>query len=555
MAEPGSPNPLPQATLVPPKRFRISAIWIIPIVAALVALGIAFQHLVSEGPAIVVVFKSAEGIEAGKTFVKYKDVNIGQVTAVQLTEDYGKVEVTAKIARRAGGLMVEDATFWIVKPRVTLSGVSGLNTLLSGNYIGFAAGKSSKPQRRFVGLDVPPIVTGEPGRRFVLKADELGWLGVGSPVYYRRLQVGKVAAYDFAPDGKSVVVTIFVNAPHDKYVTTETRFWNASGVDISTTASGVDVRLESVVALLVGGVAFETPSFVTQAEPAPDNAVFTLYSDEDAAMKAPDPGTRRYVLYFQEPVDGLSVGAPVTLLGLPAGEVTSVGLALDPATAYVRPRVAITFNPERVIDGANGTARALQQDPNRRDIVLRRLVEERGLRAQLKTGNLLTGQVLVAFNYVPNAPKVRIDLSQAAPVLPVVPSGRVDIEAKLSSILARLDRIPFESIAGSVKTDLEGLDEMVKEGRRLLSSVDGELVPPLRKNLEAMQRTLAAAERLIDDADTRLLGPNALAQQELRDALKEFGRAARSVRVLTDYLERHPEALIRGKRATTPGQK
>jgi paraquat-inducible protein B len=315
------------------------------------------------------------------------------------------------------------------------------------------------------------------------------------------------------------------------------------------------VRLESVVALLVGGVAFETPSFVTQAEPAPDNAVFTLYSDEDAAMKAPDPGTRRYVLYFQEPVDGLSVGAPVTLLGLPAGEVTSVGLALDPATAYVRPRVAITFNPERVIDGANGTARALQQDPNRRDIVLRRLVEERGLRAQLKTGNLLTGQVLVAFNYVPNAPKVRIDLSQAAPVLPVVPSGRVDIEAKLSSILARLDRIPFESIAGSVKTDLEGLDEMVKEGRRLLSSVDGELVPPLRKNLEAMQRTLAAAERLIDDADTRLLGPNALAQQELRDALKEFGRAARSVRVLTDYLERHPEALIRGKRATTPGQK
>jgi paraquat-inducible protein B len=555
MAEPGSPNPLPQATLVPPKRFRISAIWIIPIVAALVALGIAFQHLVSEGPAIVVVFKSAEGIEAGKTFVKYKDVNIGQVTAVQLTEDYGKVEVTAKIARRAAGLMVEDATFWIVKPRVTLSGVSGLNTLLSGNYIGFAAGKSSKPQRRFVGLDVPPIVTGEPGRRFVLKADELGWLGVGSPVYYRRLQVGKVAAYDFAPDGKSVVVTIFVNAPHDKYVTTETRFWNASGVDISTTASGVDVRLESVVALLVGGVAFETPSFVTQAEPAPDNAVFTLYSDEDAAMKAPDPGTRRYVLYFQEPVNGLSVGAPVTLLGLPAGEVTSVGLALDPATAYVRPRVAITFNPERVIDGANGTARALQQDPNRRDIVLRRLVEERGLRAQLKTGNLLTGQVLVAFNYVPNAPKVRIDLSQAAPVLPVVPSGRVDIEAKLSSILARLDRIPFESIAGSVKTDLEGLDEMVKEGRRLLSSVDGELVPPLRKNLEAMQRTLAAAERLIDDADTRLLGPNALAQQEFRDALKEFGRAARSVRVLTDYLERHPEALIRGKRATTPGQK
>jgi paraquat-inducible protein B len=553
MAEPTNRDQLPQATVVPPKHFRVSAIWIIPILAALVAVGTAVQRLLTEGPTVSIIFKSAEGIEAGKTFIKYKDVNIGQVTAVQLTEDYSQVEVTAKISRRAAGLMVEDAMFWIVKPRITLSGVSGLNTLLSGNYIGFVGGKSNKPQRRFVGLDVPPIVADQPGRQFVLKAKELGWLGIGSPVYYRRLQVGKVAAYDFAPDGRAVDVTVFVNAPYDRFVTTETRFWNASGLDISTTASGVDVRMESLVALIVGGLAFDTPPDVLQTDAAPEKAVFTLFSNENAAMKAPDASMRRYVLFFNEPVGGLATGAPVTFLGLRAGEVTRVGLALDRTTAHVRPRVVITFNPERLIEDASGTA--LEHDEQQRYALLRRLVEERGLRAQLRTGSLLTGQVFVAFNYVPNASKAKIDLSQPMPELPVVASGRVDIEAKVSSILAKLDKVPVQAIASSLKKDLEALDEMLNETRTLVSNVDAQLVPQLKKDLEAMQRTLAAAERVIENADARLLGPDALAQQELRDALQEFARAARSVRVLTDYLERHPESLLRGKRDTTRGEK
>ncbi|MGZ5127254.1 MAG: PqiB family protein, partial [Burkholderiales bacterium] len=196
---------LPEATVVPRKSTRISAVWIVPIVAAIVGVGIAIQSILSEGPTITVVFKSAEGIEADKTFIKYKDVNIGQVTAVQLSEDYAKVDVRAKIAKSAAGLMVEDAKFWIVRPRITLSGISGLSTLLSGNYIGFEAGKSDKTQRSFTGLEVPPVVTGgAPGRQFALKADDLDSLGIGSPIYYRRLQVGQVIAYDLAPDGKAI---------------------------------------------------------------------------------------------------------------------------------------------------------------------------------------------------------------------------------------------------------------------------------------------------------------------------------------------------------------
>ena len=550
MADNNDLDALPQATVAPGR--RISVVWIIPVLAALVAIGIAVQYLLKEGPTVTIVFKSAEGVEAGKTFVKYKDVNIGQVTAVQLTNDFTKVEVTAKIAKSAAGLMMEDAKFWVVRPRITLSGVSGLGTLLSGNYIGFEAGKSDKSARTFAAIEVPPIITGgQPGRQFVLKADDLGSLGVGSPIYYRRLPVGQVIAYDLAADGKSVEIKVFVDAPYDQYVTTGTRFWNATGLDVSVSANGLDVRTESLVALLAGGLAFDTPDYLARAEPAAANAVFTLHGDRTTAMKQPESIARYYTLHFRESLRGLSLGAPVTFLGLPAGEVTNVGLYFDPAVQELQPRVDITFYPERLIARLPAAELALanqvEQSPQRRQTLLRRLVEERGLRGQLRSGNLLTGQLFVAFDYFPNAPKAKIDWAQPTPELPVVPSGLVDLEAKLSNILAKLDRMPLDAIGSDLKKELETLDATLRDASKLLNHVDAEVVPELKTALEEARRTLAAAERAIQGAETTLVGPDAPGQQELHDALQEITRAAASLRALTDYLERHPESLLRGK--------
>jgi len=550
MADNNDLDALPQATVAPGR--RISVVWIIPVLAALVAIGIAVQYLLKEGPTVTIVFKSAEGVEAGKTFVKYKDVNIGQVTAVQLTNDFTKVEVTAKIAKSAAGLMMEDAKFWVVRPRITLSGVSGLGTLLSGNYIGFEAGKSDKSARTFAAIEVPPIIIGgQPGRQFVLKADDLGSLGVGSPIYYRRLPVGQVIAYDLAADGKSVEIKVFVDAPYDQYVTTGTRFWNATGLDVSVSANGLDVRTESLVALLAGGLAFDTPDYLARAEPAAANAVFTLHGDRTTAMKQPESIARYYTLHFRESLRGLSLGAPVTFLGLPAGEVTNVGLYFDPAVQELQPRVDITFYPERLIARLPAAELALanqvEQSPQRRQTLLRRLVEERGLRGQLRSGNLLTGQLFVAFDYFPNAPKAKIDWAQPTPELPVVPSGLVDLEAKLSNILAKLDRMPLDAIGSDLKKELETLDATLRDASKLLNHVDAEVVPELKTALEEARRTLAAAERAIQGAETTLVGPDAPGQQELHDALQEITRAAASLRALTDYLERHPESLLRGK--------
>ena len=557
MAENIDRDDLPQATVVPKRGTRISVVWIIPILAAVVAIGIAIQRVMSEGPSITILFKAASGLEAGKTFVKYKDVNIGQVTAVKLSSDHSKVEVTAKIDKSAADLMVADAKFWVVEPRVTLSGVSGLGTLLSGNYIGFEVGRSDKTQRKFTGLEVAPIITGgQAGRQFVLRAENLGSLGIGSPIYYRQLQAGQVIAYDLTADGKSVQMKVFINAPYERYVNTGTRFWNASGVDVSLGAGGIDVRTQSLVSVLAGGVAFDTPPFTTVAEAAAADTVFTLYADKATAMKQPDSISTHYVLHFNESLRGLSVGAPVTLLGLPAGEVTDVGLAIDPATMNIRGRVEIVSFPERLVArlGANKAAigKMFEGNMQQRQAFMQRLVEQRGLRGQLRSGSLLTGQLFVAFDLYPDAPKVKIDWSREVPELPVVTSTVSDLETKITGIVAKLDKLPLEAIGADLTKALASLSQTLEDASKAVNRIDSDVTPELKSTLNGLRGTISAVDRTLNSADATLVGKDAPAQQDLRDALQEIARAARSLRILTDFLERHPESLIRGKTEENP---
>src|SRR6267142_2200597 len=551
---------VPRATVVPRRRARISVVWLIPILAAVVALGIAVQRILSEGPTITIVFKLAQGVEAGKTVIKYKDVSIGRVTAVRLSDDYAKVELTAKIDKSAAGLIVEDAKFWVVEPRVTLSGVSGLGTLLSGNYIGF---------------EVAPVITsGQLGRQFVLKAVDLGSLGVGSPIYYRRLQAGQVIAYDLTSDGKGVDLKIFVNAPYDRYVNPGTRFWNASGLDVSVGAGGVEVRTESLVAMIAGGIAFDTPAFAARPEPAAANVPFTLYGDRTTAMKQPDPIATRYVLFFNESLRGLSAGAPVTLLGLPAGEVVDVGLDFDPKTFNVRGRVEIVSYPGRLIARMDVTTQAAERETflrsgQQRHAFLRNMVERKGLRAQLRSGSLITGQLYVAFDYFPDAPQVKVDWSGDVAVLPVVPSTVADMEAKLTGIVAKLDKLPYETIGADLTKLLAGVSVTLQDASKAVNRIDTDVTPELKTTLQAaslalgtvdgmlknevnttleeLRRALVTADAVLKSTDAALLGKDAPGQLELRDALHEVTRAARSLRGLTDFLERHPESLIWGK--------
>ncbi len=581
MTDKTDPTDFPQAVAVRKKRMRLSVVWIIPIVAAVVALGIAVQSYLSKGPTITVVFKEAEGLEAGKTFVKYKDIHIGQVSAVKLSADYSKIEVTAKIDKNAESLIVEDSKFWVMRPQVTLSGVSGISTLLSGNYIGIDPGKSKKKEKRFAGLEIPPAVTsGQPGREFILRADDLGSLGIGSPLYYRRFNVGQVIAYDLAKDGKSFEIKVFVHAPYDRHVLPDTRFWQAGGIDVSMGANGLTVKTQSLLSVLIGGIAFESPAVTATSDPAPPKAVFTLHSDRAAAFAKVETEVQHYVLHFSDSLRGLSVGAPVTFLGLPVGEVTDVGLEFNPATFGLRPRVEIALYPNRFVThlpkGAASPARpkTLQE---RRGLVNRLI--DRGIRGQLQTGSLISGQLFVALQHFPGAAKASIDWAQDPPEMPVVPGGLAAFQEKLLTILTKVEKLPLDDVSRDLKKVLGTVDQAVKDVNRMVVNVDGniqelmpevkktlanldralgsadkilvradeELVPGVKNTLDGLQGTVAAAQRVLANTDAALLGPDAPAQQQLIEALQEVSLAARGLRLISDHFERHPESLIRGK--------
>lgn len=536
MSEQDDIRSIPQATVAPKKRMRLSAVWIIPIVAAVVALGIAVQRIVSEGPTITIVFKLAEGIEEGNTFIKYKNVNIGKVKTVKLSSDFTKVVVTAKIEKSAAGLIVEDAEFWVEQPRVTMSGVSGIGTLLTGNFIGLKMGKSKRVKHDFIGRDVPPTITvDQPGRAFKLQAEDLGSVGIGTPLYFRRLNVGQVTGYDLADDGKSISINVFVNSPYDKYVTERTRFWEASGIDLTLGAEGLSLQTQSVLSMMMGGIAFETPPLVEDAGPAKEKSSFVLYNSRAEAMSKTETVTTPYVLYFNETLRGLAVGAPVLFLGLPMGEVTAVGLEYDPKSNTARPRVDIVVYPKRMLAHAKRSPglEAREHTRDERNAFVQKAID-RGMRAQLRSGSLVTGQRYVALENFPNAPKVKIDWTKSPPELPVMPSGMQDFETKIHSIMTKLEKMPLDGIGADLKKLLATTDGLLKR-------IDGETLPEVKATLQDLKRVLKST-------DANLVGKDAPTQQEMREAMQEVKKAAQAINGLVDYLERNPDALIRGKK-------
>ena len=551
------PEAAPESRAVVKRRTPLSPVWLVPIVAALAGLWVAVAKVRSEGPTITIVFDSAEGLEAGKTKVSYNGVMVGNVTTIRLSDDHQHVVATVRMEPKTEDFLVEDTSFWVVRPRISGANITGLGTLISGAYVGMDIGTSHERRREFTALSTPPIVARNvAGHHFVLKTATLGSLDQGTPIFFRRVQVGEVESYALDDDGKGLNVQVFVNAPYDRFVNPNTRFWNASGIDVSAGAGGVNVRTEGLVALLAGGIAFDTPSFAPKAEPAAARTVFILNSDRATALKQPDAVSARYVLYFTESLRGLSVGAPVTLLGLPAGEVTAIGLDLNPSTKNLRGRVDIVSYPERLVgrlqQNQAGLGQALLKNTAERHALVQYMVEQRGLRAQLRSGSLLTGQLYVALDLFPDEPKAKIDWSLAEPSLPVVPSTLPDLEGKITNILAKLDNLPLEAIGSDLSKTLATLDQTLQSTDKLVSGLDGKLMPELSSTFTDLRTAIASANGVLQNTDATLVGKDAPAQQELRDTLHEITRAARSLRVLADYLERNPNSLVFGKSQEKP---
>jgi paraquat-inducible protein B len=535
----GGLPPLPEPHVEKPRGWLPSLVWLIPLLAALIGIGLVAKSILDRGPTVTVSFRSADGLEAGKTKVKFRDADIGLVRSISLAKDLSKVLVTIDMSKEAKRFTAIDTRFWVVRPRIGASGVSGLGTLLSGAYIGVDAGKSEDTKDEFVGLELAPQVAGdEKGSQYTLHSETLGSIDVGSPIFYRRIAVGQVVAYDLDEKGRGVKMTVFVKAPYDRYVGKDTRWWHASGVDVRLDSNGFKINTQSLAALLVGGLAFETSNGDKPDAAAPNGSNFLLAADQASALRDPDGPSITTVLYFDQSLRGLAPGAPVDFRGIVLGEVRSVGVEFDPVKKNFRMPVTVTMYPARLGRSFQKTVDE-DQDRNAGAQVLERMVA-RGLRGQLRTGNLLTGQLYVALDFFPNAAQVKVDLARVPLEVPTVPNSLDELQTQISSIARKLDKVPFEAIGNNLRDTLKSADVLFKQ-------LDAQVVPEMKDTLGAARKTFGAADQLLQK--------DSPVQSDLREALQQLTQTLQSLNALSDYLERHPESLIRGKQDKKGDQK
>jgi paraquat-inducible protein B len=508
---------VPEAKAVPKKRTRLSLVWVIPIVAAVAGVWIAVTKILEKGPEITITFSTGDGLEANKTKIVYDGLTIGTLTSIRLAKDHQHVIAQAAMTPKTEPFLVKDMKFWVVKPRMSGLNISGLGTLISGYYIGVQLGQSKESERNYTALESPPVGGDVPGRFFQLQTAELGSLDEGTPIYFRQIQAGQVVSYELDKAGKNLKVKFFIQSPYDQFITPDTRFWNASGVDLSLTAAGLHVQTESVMSILAGGIAFETPVTDSPLPPAPADTTFTLSANRTEAFRPPPRDPHSYLLVFKQSVRGLTVGAPVEIGGIQIGEVTDIQAQFDAKTAEFSVPVIIS------VDLAQHGVKLLNfPKSDDRAANYKRIMDTlvaRGLRAELKTGSLISGSLYVAINFYPAEPAATVDWSQEPVQLPTQ-SGKLEaVEDSVADLIKNLNQT------------VTNLDVTVSSARGTLTNAD---------------RLLTSSDKLMGNANN-LIAPDSVLNAELNNMLLQGGDAAQALRVLLDYLERHPEALIRGK--------
>lgn len=531
--QPSSDLPKPKVTEKPTR--NLAWVWLLPLVAAVIGLSILWRQWSSQGPTITITFESAADLQAGKTQVKFRDVIIGLVTDIRLSENKQEVLVKAQLDKDAENLAVEGTQFWVVRPSVGVSGVSGLSTLFSGSYIEAdrpTSSKSAKRTKQFVGLETaPPIASDRPGSHFKLRAPTLGSLTAGVPVYFLRIPVGVVTDYSLDPNGRYVDIDVFIDAPYDEYVNANTRFWDESGIDVSLDGDGLNVRTESLVSILAGGLAFAT---FGQSQALPADYRFKLYSSYASAERVPQGVGVPVVMRFDQSARGLKVGASIEFQGIYLGSVERIRLDIDPDTRQFYTRVNGTIYPARL-----GSIYDRLPQPDRDVKRLAPLIVnaiKRGMRAQLKPANLITGGMYVALITHRDTP-LPADLSAALPLnVPTVKSETFEqLQAQITAIIDHIQKIPFEQLSQELSQTLASFD-------RLTNSLDSTVMPQISNVTGELETSVSQFNEILSASD--------VLPSKVDQSLREVDRTLRATRALIDELRQKPNSVLFG--ADTP---
>lgn len=530
----------PRDLVVEERRWRPQLIWVIPLLAALVGMSLMVQSWRTKGPRITISFNSAEGLQVGKTLVKYRSIVIGRVIDLALSSHEDGVVVTVDLDRSAANAATEGSQFWVQHARFGIDGETHLDSLLSGAYIGVEMGRSGKPERSFMGLEEPPALAhGSAGRSLILHAQSMGSLQPGAPVYYRQMRVGRITQTALATDQNGVLIHLFVDAPNDRLLGTRTRFWNASGVDLSLNADGLKVRTEALAAVLSGGIAFEdVPAETTEPTPATE-ADYSLYADRVAAF-APTPGEAHLVrMRFRHTLRGLSVGAPVEMVGVDIGRVSAIDLEYSSVDKSFTVVVSALLFP-KLLGHAYDTlaAEGTAGSEDRMASLVGHLVA-RGLRVQPRLGSLLTGQLYLAMDFMQSPIHVSFDDKRRPLELPTVESATGELQARVASIAEKIDEIPLGQISAHLDDNLSSL-------HALIGRVDHDLLPSATTTVDEARMTLSALRSVLE-RDSPL-------QRRLEGTLEDTDNTMQELRSLADFLQRHPDALLRGRPADATHQ-
>ncbi len=509
------------------KKTDLPLVWFLPLLALLVSGWLIYKSVSEKGPVITISFPTAEGLEVDKTKIRYLDVEVGKVTAISINEDLKTILVTAQMNSDATHFLNKNTGFWVVRPEVGLGGISGLGTLLSGAYIEIKPGEGES-ERHFTGLTLPPLLkSNAQGKQFILETSDLGSMRPGTPINFHGINVGEVLNHELSKDADAIRLTIFIHAPYDQFVRKNTRFWMDSGIDLSAGADGFKVRTGPLISLLSGGIAFRAEANDGIKDIQPENSLFQLYDNYQQSTQIIYKNTLRYVMYFNGSVRGLTEGAPVQLRGIPIGSVTAINLELDKKTAELRVPVMVELEPDRIKEINN------QSNVSDKDIMAQLI--NKGLRAQLQTGSLLTGQLLVDLDFHPKSKIVLNANDSVYPEFPTTTSSLDQFTYSAQIIMDKIAKLPLDKLSTEIDHTLVSLQDTSKAATGMLKTANGTL-----RNTD---KTMTSAQQVL-----KSLEPGSTTHYELEKLLQELTGAANSVKQLTDYLEQHPETLLRGKK-------
>ena len=528
--------PAPPPELKAAQRWNI--VWVVPILALLLGGWMIYRSLSSQGPVAHMRFETAEGIGAGTTDVRCRSVKVGVVKDVKLADDLKSVVILVELNPDSGGLLRSGTNFWVVRPRVSTTDVSGLDTLIKGAYIELEPGPPAGNEvNHFNGLETPPATNRDiPGRRLILTAEQAGSLVAGSPIYYRGFEVGRIENRKLDIENQRVTYDAFIRGEYSTLVKENTRFWNTSGIDISAGADGFKVRTPSFQAMVSGGATFGVPDGIATGNSVADGTAFTLFANEDAANNSTFNPTMKFVLLFEQSVRGLVKAAPVEFRGIPIGRVADISFDYLQSAEDSRIPVLVEIDPSLL-------RREAAEKISKPDGEFLQDAVARGLRAALKTGSLLTGALFVDLDYYKDPEPAQLTKTGEFSSIPTVSSGFAQLEAKLTAFLDKFQDLPLDDTikkigvaASDAAAALKEIEQTAASARKTLDSPEFASLPKdLRATLTALEASVAS------------VGPDGAMQGDMLRTLDELRSSLRALKSLTTAIDEKPNSILFGR--------